>query len=427
MFGDGCDSFATGFDASGLIGSGPTLSLVIFGATAIIHAAPATQRENEMRLMAALTFWVALCPVVTLAATPETCSAPAAMADGWPVTSAAQQGLDPQLICAIGPRLQELTAAAPNGVVIVRHGALVYEAYFTGADQRWPEHRWGEPLPVLPHDAETKHDLSSITKSVVALLVGVALDRGAIKTVDAPALDLFPDYADLHAPDRDRITLRDLLTMRAGLRWVYKPYLSMARQMEAAPDPYRFVLEQPVTAAPEAVYRYNNGVAELVGAIVQKAAQRRLDQFAKESLFDPLGVADWEWGRMPGGDPGASWGLRLRPRDLAKIGQLVLDHGAWRGKQIVSDAWIKEMTAPQVVRHDGSVGYFWWLNQVTIDGRDVDLVAGYGWGGQLLCVVPSLDMVIVVTAGVYDYDGDGDQGRAGDAARDMALRAALGN
>jgi CubicO group peptidase (beta-lactamase class C family) len=138
-----------------------------------------------MRLIGALTFCMTLCPA---AATPETCAAPAAMADGWPVASPAQQGLDPQLICAVGPRLEELAGAEPNGVVIACHGALVYEAYFTGADQRWPEHRWGEPLPVLPHDAETKHDLSSITKSVVALLVGVALDRGAIKTVGAPAL-----------------------------------------------------------------------------------------------------------------------------------------------------------------------------------------------------------------------------------------------
>jgi CubicO group peptidase (beta-lactamase class C family) len=380
-----------------------------------------------MRLIVVLTFCVALSPVVAMAATPETCGAPIAMSDGWPVASPAQEGLAPRLICAIGPRLRELVGADPNGVVVVRHGRLVYEAYFTGADQRWPEHHWGETLPVSPHDADTKHDLSSITKNVVALLAGITLDRGAIKTIDTPALDFFPEYADLRTADRNRITLRDLLTMRAGLRWVYKPYLSVARQMDAAQDPYRFVLEQPVTAAPGTVYRYNNGVAELVGAIVKNAMHRPIDWFAKEVLFDPLGITDWEWGRMASGDPGASWGLRLRPRDLAKIGQLVLDHGAWHGQQIVSATWIKEMTAPQVATHDGSYGYFWWLDRATIDGQAVDLVAGYGWGGQLLCVVPRLDMVIVVTAGVYNYDGGGDQGLAGDTARDLALRAALEN
>ncbi|WP_159729492.1 serine hydrolase domain-containing protein [Methylosinus sp. Ce-a6] len=140
------------------------------------------------------------------------------------------QGLDPVLICAIGARLKDLSAASANGVVIARHGVLVYEQYFAGADQRWPEHSWGEPLPILPHDAATKHDISSITNSVVALLVGIALDRGALKSLDTTALDFFPECVDLRSPDRDRISLADLLTMRAGLRWIYQPYLSFWRE-----------------------------------------------------------------------------------------------------------------------------------------------------------------------------------------------------
>ena len=179
-----------------------------------------------------------------------------------------------------------------------------------------------------------------------------------IRNLDEPVLSLLPEYADLHSADRDRITLRDLLTMRSGLRWPYKPYLGMARQTSAAPDPYRFVLEQPIVATPGERWHYNNGSVEVVGAILRKATGRPLDRFAKEVLFDPLGIGDWEWGRMANGDPGASWGLRLRPRDLAKIGQLVLDHGSWHGKRIVSSDWIKEMTAPQVARKNGgSYGY----------------------------------------------------------------------
>ena len=251
--------------------------------------------------------------------------------------------------------------AEPNGVVIVRHGVLVYEKYFVGADQRWPENHWGEPLPILPHDAETKHDMSSSTKSVVALLVGIALDRGALKSLDTPAFDFFPEYADLRSPERDAITVRDLLTMRAGLRWIYHPYLSFWRQINAAPDPYRLILAQPVTATPGTVFRYNNGSVELMGAIIQRAMHRPLDEFAKEALFDPLGITDWEWGRMANGDPGASWGLRLRLRDFAKIGQLVLSHGRWHGRQIVSEERVKDMTAPQVTRREGAYGYYWWL------------------------------------------------------------------
>ncbi len=102
------------------------------------------------------------------------------------------------------------------------------------------------------------------------------------------------------------------------------------------------------------MFRYNNGSVDLIGAIIQRVAHRPHDEFAKEALFDPLGVSDWEWGRMATGDPGASWGLRLRLRDFAKIGQLVLGHGQWHGQQIVSAAWIKDMTAPHVTRREGA-------------------------------------------------------------------------
>ncbi len=375
----------------------------------------------------AVALALALFPALAGAATPADCAAPDAMADGWPVSSPQQQHLDPALICAIGPELEKMPEASPNGVVVVRNGVLVYEDYFAGADQRWPEQHWGESLPTMPHDAGTLHDLQSITKGVVALLVGIALDRGLIATVDAPVLSHLTDYADLRTPDKDRITLRDLMTMTAGLRWPYKPYLSMARRMDGAKDPYRFVLEQPLVAPPGMLWHYNNGSVELVGAVVQKAAGRPLDQFAKETLFEPLGIKDWEWGRMASGAPGASWGLRLRPRDLAKIGQLVLDYGAWHGRQIVSAAWIKEMTTPRIVRPAYAYGYLWWLNQSTIEGRTVAWVEGNGWGGQCLYVVPSLGLVVVVTAGVYDYDGKGHQDAAGEAVlNSFALPAALG-
>jgi CubicO group peptidase (beta-lactamase class C family) len=200
----------------------------------------------------------------------------------------------------------------------------------------------------------------------------------------------------------------------------------MARKVDAAADPYRLVLEQPMLAEPGKKWRYNNGVAELVGGVVQKAAGRRLDAFARDVLFEPLGIDDWEWGKMASGDPGASWGLRLRPRDLAKIGQLILDKGTWRGRQIVSADWIDEMTAPRIVRPKFSYAYLWWLNHSSIDGRSIAWISGSGWGGQCLNIIPKLAMVVVVTAGVYDYEGKGPQNLACDTVMDKGvLRAAL--
>src|SRR5262249_9762111 len=150
-----------------------------------------------------------------------------------------------------------------------------------------------------------------------------------------------------------------------------------------------------------------------------------LDQFAREALFAPLGIEDWEWGRMASGDPGASWGLRLRPRDLAKLGQLVLNRGSWQGRQLVSSDWIEAMTAPQQrLRQGNAYGYLWWLGSETVDGREIELVSGLGWGGQLLLIAPHLDLVLVVTAGVYDFDGQGQQRLAGDTAFEQVVRAA---
>ena len=373
----------------------------------------------------ALALGLVLLPSVAQAE-PAGCAAPAAIGDGWSTSEPQAQKLDPALICTLEEKLEKLKGANPHSVVIVRNGTVVYERYFAGPDQRWPQQHWGEPLENTPHDIQTRHDVQSITKSVVALLVGIALDRGVIKSVDAPLLSFFPEYADLGSPERQQITLRDLLTMQAGLDWPGKPYLSMARRVAAVPDPYRLVLEQPMVAEPGKRWRYNNGVAELVGGVVQKATSRPLDQFAREVLFEPLGITDWEWGRMASGDPGASWGLRLRPRDLAKIGQLVLDNGAWHGRQIVSADWIREMTLPRIVTPKFSYAYLWWRDQSSIDGRSVQWISGSGWGGQCLNIIPDLAMVVVVTAGVYDFEGRGPQNLACDTVMDKGvLPAAL--
>jgi CubicO group peptidase (beta-lactamase class C family) len=375
--------------------------------------------------MSAFALLATLLPSIAYAELPAGCDAPIEMEDGWSATEPQAQYLDPVVICAIGAELDKRKDANPHSVVVVRNNAIVYEKYFTGPDQRWPQQHWGEPLQPKPHDARTKHDIQSITKSVVALLVGAAVDRGIIKDVDVPLLSLFPEYVDLASPQRDRITLRALLTMRAGLEWPVRPYLSMARKVDAASDPYRLVLEQPMAAEPGQKWRYNNGAAELIGGALQKATRRPLDEFAKDVLLDPLGIADWEWGRMASGNPGASWGLRLRPRDLAKIGQLILDKGSWHGRQIVSADWIAAMTSPQVVMPKFSYAYLWWRDQLSIDGRSLALVRGSGWGGQCLNIIPDLALVVVVTAGVYDFEGGGPQNMACDTVMDKSVLRAV--
>ena len=113
--------------------------------------------------------------------------------------------------------------------------------------------------------------------------------------------------------------------------------------------------------------------------------------------------------------------------DLAKIGQLVLDRGRWHGQRILPETWISIMTAPQIVRPKTTYGFLWWLDREQVNSKEVDIISGYGWGGQSISVVPSLGLVVAVNAGVYDFDGQGSQNIASTTALDAALQATTGN
>jgi CubicO group peptidase (beta-lactamase class C family) len=382
----------------------------------------------RMIIVLALSLAPSLAVAAGAIAVPSTCGAPAAMSDGWPVAAPATEGLDPGLICSIGPALKGLTAVNvdgavvalhPDGVIVVRHDVLVYEHYFRGSG------------------AHTTHRIASISKSVVALLAGIASDHGWLKRIDARVFSYFPGGSDLRSQDKDTITVQDLLTMSSGLSWPefavpYSDPANIVQRMAQASDPYRFVLDRPLAATPGTTWHYNSGGVELLGGILMKITHQPLDKFAQQALIDPLGIwdGDWVWVRAPNGKFAASWGLYLCPRDLAKIGQLVLNHGAWHGHRIVSAKWINEMTSPQVPLfrlannfHATSYGYLWWLGQSRVGGREISWVAGIGYGGQKLYVVPSLDLVVVVTAS--DYKLVPAPGLVGNTALDIVLHAAL--
>jgi len=330
------------------------------------------------------------------------CNAPEKMDDGWSVSRPQDQGLDPALICSIGPRLEAWKDANVHAVVVARHGVLVYERYIAGEDQNW-----GKPLGRVAYNAGMVHDLRSVTKSLTSLVVGIALDRGWIKDLDAPVLSFFPEYADLRGPEKDRITLRHLLMMSTGLVWdetiPYSNPENSENQLYEAKDPYRYVLERPVADRPGQIFNYVTGAPSVLGAVVRKVTGKQFDVVEKEVLFEPLGIAGAEWTHFDNGDPMAGGGLRLRPRDLAKIGQLVLAHGAWNGQQIVPATWIEQSTAPRLNAYSMYFyGYQWWLGRSLLDGHQVDWIAGRGYGGQRLFIVPSLDLVVVVMAGHYD-------------------------
>ena len=279
------------------------------------------------------------------------------------------------------------------------------EEYFQGEDERR-----GQPLGNVRFDAATLHDLRSVSKSVTSALFGIAMASGAIRDLDAPVLSYFPEYQDLQTPERLRIRLRDVLSMTSGLEWDEdsKPYgdpLNSETAMDAASDRYRFVLSRPIAAAPGEKFRYSGGNTLLLARVIERATKQPLNAYAQQVLFRPLGIERYEWITYPDGTPIAASGLRLPPRDMAKFGLLYMQHGKWRGAQVVPEAWVTASTSPQAKISDRpfgfqNYGYQWWLGTAR-DAAHTPWIMAVGYGGQRIMLIPSRDLVLVMTSGMY--------------------------
>lgn len=323
--------------------------------------------------------------------------------DGWKTASPEMVGIDSGLLDRASDYARSLPDHSLHSLLVVRDGVLAYERYFTG-----PNNVSGQAPQSIAYSADTPHEVFSVTKTVVALLVGIARDRGLITSLDAPAMECLPAYADLSTPELKRITLRHLLTMSSGLAWNEKlPFSDPANTMAAAlnsGDPNRYLLSRPIDAEPGRTWLYNSIAPNLLVAALRNRTGLPTDTFAQEALFEPLGIPSPAWARQPNGDPVGGFGLALRPRDMAKIGQMMLAGGVWRGRRIVSREWLADMTKPSFPAENRGYGFMTWLDHADVEGRTIRWSAAHGYGGQRIVVVPSLDLVVVVTTGNYATD-----------------------
>ena len=337
------------------------------------------------------------------------CAVPAAADDGWPVASAGEDKLiDRDALCKMADRLAASSEANMHAVLVARSGRLVFERYFRGADEV-PGFIYGRRVETITFDADTLHNMKSASKSVMSLLLGIAIDRGLIRSVNEPIFNFFPELSDLRSPEKDRIQLVHALTMSMGLRWVEATPATGDEnndeaRMHMASDQCRYVLGLPAIAPAGREFFYNTGALALVSAVIRKATGQPIEEFARVNLFEPLGIVSVKWDRYRG-EADAGGGLFLRPRDMAKIGQLVLAGGRWNDRQIVSKQWIEASTAFKLKADDDqSYGYLWWRGRLRLNGREVQWIGALGRGGQYIRIVPELDLVVVVTAGYYqDY------------------------
>ena len=294
-----------------------------------------------------------------------------------------------------------------HSFLVSRNGQLTFEKYYKGSDQKW-----GTDLGVVSFNRETLHDLRSVTKSIVSILIGIAIQEGHIKNVDQPLSDFFPENK---FPDKkNTITLRHLLTMTTGLAWdemstsYSDPNNDSVRLLEAE-DPVAFLLARPLTSAPGESFNYCGGSTEVLAEVLQRATKTPIRKYFEKKLWLPLGgkINSYEWGGRKNGAPAGEFGLRIRPIDLMKLANLVENKGSFKGKQIIPAQWISEFSknqvkalpAPLAARFLG-YGFQWWLPRLK-NAENTNVFAALGNGGQIAMIFPKQKIVFVTTAGLY--------------------------
>lgn len=318
---------------------------------------------------------------------------PTSRADGWPTTTLTEARMDSIPLQTFFRALPPDAQHGLHGLVVVRQGRLVLERYWAG------------------HTVDQPHDIRSVTKSVTALLTGLAADQGRLRPQDS-IWRYLPAYAPLARTDprKPGLTLHHLLTMSTGLAcsdWDRKSP-GQEERMYRQPDWVRHTLALPQRYRPGDSARYCTGGVVVLGQVLAQATAQPADTFAARHLFGPLGIRHAQWAYFDKGRQVDTGGhLRLTPRDLAKLGQLVLDSGRWQGRPLISPAWIATMTRPHVRLAGNGYGYGWWQFVLDVPGRGPVVVAGAtGTGGQYIFVVPSYQLVVVFTGGNYHSQRD---------------------
>ena len=331
--------------------------------------------------------------------------------DGWETASLGNVGLDSTRLKSLMNNLISTDNHLVHGIVIIKDNRLVFEEYFDGLTHP----TWGE-TPVM-FDRNRLHVLSSVAKSITATLIGIAIEKGFISSIDEKVFDFYPELADLNIDQKQNITLRYLLTMSSGLGWdeqsfpLTDPRNDLTRFIDIAlhtnDDLARFILEMEIEEIPGEVFNYGGGNYNLLGDIIHRASGLRLDEFANEYLFGQLGIQESWWWLIRPDFVYASGDLALRLRDLAKVGQLFLQNGVWNGEQIIPEKWITRSSTPVFLFSPpnwslsyGHRGYSfgWWPS---LESYGEGAFAASGWGGQTLAILPEHDMVIVITSGYY--------------------------
>ncbi|NUU60366.1 serine hydrolase domain-containing protein [Paenibacillus agri] len=266
--------------------------------------------------------------------------------------------------------------------------------------------------PVLEHYREPEvaaqlNRINSCTKSILSALVSIAIDRGILPHQDTPVTRFFPSLLLDSDHRKHEITLAHLLTMTAGFGWTEFGGRNSFPTMTKTDDWVQYVLSLPLEDEPGTRMEYNSGGSQLLSAILRQAAGQTVAEFAEQHLFGPLGIQEYRWDIDPQGNHTGGFGLYMQPKDMAKFGQLFLQKGRWEGQQIISPSTVHVATQPlyeATLPRKGFYGWHWWVSSFPNAEEDLGETSYYyalGYGGQYIVVVPSFELVVVVTNDKY--------------------------
>ena len=336
-----------------------TLILLLFSFTACTHIPPrvdesgAPQREYTYQI-------------------------PLQIDDGWHVSSLAEEGVNEEIINDMMTAI--LAGKYPKlfSIVLIRNGSLILEEYLYYNNRYWLQ------------------EFRSAGKSVTSVLMGIAFDKGFIKGVDEKLLDFFPAFekGDNWDHRKDDVSLHHVLSMRWGfdesgpannVPWYNENWITKT-------------LSLPLISEPGEKFEYHSAAPALCGPILESMTGMPVIEFAKDYLFGPLQISDYLWHTLSDGNTLTAGGMFIRPRDMAKLGYLILNRGQWHGRQILSEKWIDISTRPYTSDDQLGYGYYWWLSKCK--GGDVfyKTIFASGHGGQRVMVVPELNLVAVFTS-----------------------------
>jgi CubicO group peptidase (beta-lactamase class C family) len=304
----------------------------------------------------------------------------------WKFSAPGEQGMDPSVLNGILDDIYNLDMEI-HSVIVVRNGYIVMENY-TGY-----------------YTPYTRHTIQSCTKSIISALIGIAIDKGYIDNVSQRVIDFFPNITIENMDSwKQEITIENCLTMTMGNTWheVDIPYsdpLNDLFAMYGSNDMWKYVLDRPMEREPGFEWTYNSGGVELLGGILEKATGYRVTDFAREFLFEPIGINGFDWWLVPAsGQYGVSGGLYLTPRDMARFGYLFLNNGTWNGTQVISSEWVKHSTDTYYNTGWYDYSYLWWAIP------DTGIYEATGHYEQKIYVIPEHNIVVVFTGNVADED-----------------------